>query len=69
MNANTAVAILIDENGREGAIHTRGGAGMVDILPTGPRSGKGFRMVVLDGERTCLILGHPSIRCFQARRT
>jgi hypothetical protein len=67
VNAETAFAILIDEKGGKGAVHTQVGIGKVEILPTGPNSDKGFRILLLDEGRNCLILGKPSIRCFQVR--
>ncbi|KUL81525.1 hypothetical protein ZTR_10335 [Talaromyces verruculosus] len=68
VNSDTAYAILIDESGGKGAVHTQIGTGKVEILPTGPDLGNGFRILILDEGRTCLILGQPSIRCFQVRR-
>ncbi|KAJ5555936.1 hypothetical protein N7513_003578 [Penicillium frequentans] len=67
VDAKTACAILIHENGPTGVVHTRDGASKVEILPTGPNSGNGFRIVVLSDTQTCLFYGQPSVRCFHIR--
>jgi hypothetical protein len=64
VDAKTACAVLIHENGPAGVVHTRDGASKVEILPTGPTAGNGFRIVILGETQTCLFYGQPSVRCF-----
>lgn len=67
LDSSIPPAVLIHGDEGEGVIHSRVAEGSIDILPTGPKSGSGQRILVLNNGRTGLVFRNVLLRRFLAR--